>query len=504
MKKNSKKIWSILFLLVIMVSTFGGTFKAVKAMTNPKYDKFIESTDYALDEVIESSTILDLMGSFVYALGSIVEKVVSDIMAVGGGGKFFPWSDLIVFNAIPLLDVNFINPNEKALVAKNGVFGQAIRNIYFSGMSVALGFLGIIVAVMAIKLALSTIANEKAKYKEAIVKWLTALVLLFGMHFVLSFLFYMNEILVQEASEIMINSLEKNSSKIYEKLIENLEGKQDKIVDNFIAKTQDTWFTSFVKALRTVSIGTFCPVLGAYDFFRQIEGISESADVDQLLRENRDITYALIANSTIRRNVLSKVGGNDANKDKNIFEKIGDWLSKQGSTIWNGSTPEQKEKAELLTYVLLISQANNGTLEKDRKALNEITRKLNEDKDLSADDKKQLQTLQVVYSLCVSKAQNGSVKAEDAPDKEKDKKSQQIITLIGEYFKTNAWYTDVDNGGWSPTEISIIAAILYTMLVFQSVGFLVSYVKRLVIVIVLSVISPFVVIYDFFTKSMQI
>ena len=502
MKKNSKKIWSILFLLVIMFTTFGGTFTAVKAMTNPNYQQFINSTDYAIDEVIESSTILDLLGSFIYALGNIVEKIVSDIMAVGGGGKFFPWSDLIVFNAIPLLDVNYINPDPKSLVSDVSPFGQVIRNIYFSGMSIALGFLGIIVAVMAIKLALSTIAADKAKYKEAIVKWLTALVLLFGMHFVLSFLFYMNELLVEKASEILINSIETNAEEIVEILKANLVGKEDKIVKNFTEAAEPGFGTLLAQSIHIVTVGSINPILGGLSFMRIVlDNAEDLDDSDYLNREaNRHIAYALISNSTIRKNVLSHVSGNAANKDKPWYEKMWDGICDFAGTVASGESAAAAEKRTLITYVNVIKQAKNWTPDEARQAkekLSSITGTINNQTYSDKEELEKAQTGQVVLSMAIANYDGKDLQGDDEGP-------AQIISLLGEFFKTNAWYTDVDNGGWSPTNISITAAILYTMLVFQSVGFLVSYVKRLVIVIVLSIISPFVVIYDFFTKSMQI
>ena len=65
---------------------------------------------------------------------------------------------------------------------------------------------------MAIKMAISTIASEKARYKESIVTLLTTLVLLFGTHYLLSFTFYLNEKMVEIASTIVKKIDTSNSS----------------------------------------------------------------------------------------------------------------------------------------------------------------------------------------------------------------------------------------------------------------------------------------------------
>ena len=79
-----------------------------------------------------------------------------------------------------------------------------------------------------------------------------------------------------------------------------------------------------------------------------------------------------------------------------------------------------------------------------------------------------------------------------------------VLKELGEYFKTAAWYVDVNEGDWSPTRSSIVGAILYTMFVFQSIMFFIAYVKRFFFVIILSIIAPFVIIYDFFKSSIAI
>lgn len=500
MREKSKKIYAGFFVLVLLISFIGNNFFVVEARTNEKYSQYIQSTDGDLDQIIASSTVLDYIGSFIYALGNIVEHVTSNLMNVANIGKYFPWSDLIVFNAIPLLDVNFINPDPNSLLADSSTnsvsIGDVIRNVYFTGLSIALGFLGIIVAVMAIKLALSTLASEKAKYKEAIVKWLTALVLLFGMHFVLSFLFYMNEILVEKASEILISTMQESGKKVVENLKQNVEGQEEKIVENFVSAAEPGIWDSIVQGIRGGVLWSINPVCGGISVVQNILGAVDGAVSSTTLTDHTDITYALISNSTIRKNVIPSVDGNK-DADEGWLGNVWNFLTETGSELWNGMTQEQKEIGVLASYVEVIAEANNENLNQYQEALSTIADKLSNHEYDGNDEKTELEVMQVVMSYAVSYAKGESLQSsnEDTPE---------IITLLGEYFKNTAWYTDVDNGGWSPDQISIISAILYTMLVFQSIGFFISYVKRLVIVVVLAVFAPFVVIYDFFTKSLAL
>lgn len=82
-----------------------------------------------------------------------------------------------------------------------------LQGIYSSLFSLAELFFGIAVLLMGVKLAISAIAAEKAKYKDALVRWAIGLLLLFGMQFFISFVFYLNEQLVQVASQISSDAL---------------------------------------------------------------------------------------------------------------------------------------------------------------------------------------------------------------------------------------------------------------------------------------------------------
>ena len=203
MKNKKKKIFGILLLILI----FGTT--VIFGVTNKQYAGDQGTIDIK-ESTIANNLVLDYIGQFIFAIGNIFQTVTGWIMQILTGNNIFPWADKVVFNTIPLLDVNFINPEVNSLfsIAEDSIgIGQVIRNIYFTGLSISLGFMGIIIAVMAIKLAISSIGSEKAKYKEAITTWATSLVLLFAMHYFIAFMFYMNEQLVIVASSILSNTI---------------------------------------------------------------------------------------------------------------------------------------------------------------------------------------------------------------------------------------------------------------------------------------------------------
>ncbi len=105
-------------------------------------------------------------------------------------------AETILFNNLELTSVNFFrtdtSPNEvvRALRTSVGVWYTAMRNI-------ALAFLVIICIYVGIRMALSTVADEKAQYKRMLVDWASSLALVFVMHYIMVAIIQLNNILVK-------------------------------------------------------------------------------------------------------------------------------------------------------------------------------------------------------------------------------------------------------------------------------------------------------------------
>lgn len=226
MKKGAKhKILKILVICMLLVFITNPVFAAI----NEEYYVKDPSTSEGLSQAVSGSTLLELLAKLVYAVGRLLEWLLGKIFSLLTGNSDFPWADKIVFNAVPLLDVNFMNPHRNSFVF---AIQDVIKSTYATVMALAVSFFGIFVLITAIKLVLSTLASEKAKYKQAIVDWFLGLVLLFCMHYGISFIFYLNEELVTVASKIVTNNLAMNKKV--------MEIQNSKMVDELIARVHLT------------------------------------------------------------------------------------------------------------------------------------------------------------------------------------------------------------------------------------------------------------------------
>lgn len=102
-------------------------------------------------------------------------------------------------NRIPLLDVNFFNPNQyekietvsddesREPVSTASELQGVISSWYLALRNLAIVILLSVLLYTGIKIITSSAAQDKAKYKEKLSSWITAVCLLFFMHYIMAF-----------------------------------------------------------------------------------------------------------------------------------------------------------------------------------------------------------------------------------------------------------------------------------------------------------------------------
>lgn len=220
------KKWSKLLIAVLLVvCVISPIFTTASCEINPIYDPSDVDNTY-LAEDINDNWLLKLLAGFVYTVAGWAESVIGNLLGVITGRIDFPWADKIVFNAVPVLDVNFISPASGSYMALASKF---IQKIYWTMFTIALSLFGVLVLITAIKLAISTIASDKAKYKQALTSWVLGFVMLWTIHFLMAFLFYLNEQLVIEASQIASNSFDAANEQMTQVTKQRLETAIDNV-----------------------------------------------------------------------------------------------------------------------------------------------------------------------------------------------------------------------------------------------------------------------------------
>ena len=132
----------------------------------------------------------------------------------GEDEKFIPviqyTPEEIFKNTVPMLDINFIKPsvvtgdgqNNIAIQLRDTISGWyvAIRTLAIVGLLSVLVYLGI-------RMLLTSVAQDRAKYKKMLMDWLVAMCLLFILHYIMSFALTMSEVITSMISNPMTGSV---------------------------------------------------------------------------------------------------------------------------------------------------------------------------------------------------------------------------------------------------------------------------------------------------------
>lgn len=558
MKKKTYKIIICISIFFMLFVSMGNVFCA----TNPEYKPTVNVSENALDSKIKSSVLLDTLANMINAVASLAETLLGGVFKTLTKENIFPWADRIIFNGIAFLDINFLNPDTNSLFGNSSdptILGTVVKQVYSTVFSLAVLFLGVAVGIMAIRLAISTIAAEKAKYKQAIVNWATCIVMLFLMHYILAFVFWVNEQMVQIASGILKNTISEsglNEVDFSEALNAIVEPEQR--VQNFIDAAKSIGTGDAVQNLgdpllsdeKITEVANRLLVNSAYCDKRLVYLEDNSSGnawtgLMQLIGQTNNM-MAQIAIPRLEYDAadsLMVMAAYNSEDELNRANERGYFVGSHSNLYINKevykNSDDFKEDAKNLAFVLSRKEAASEIYE-FYKTMEGVGYKIN-----SGDNPNLLQSqFNAVWSFAQSLNYSWENQKNDLEnaiyaeimrnDKYKnsiaDKRLEidgyiisaatgvkasttDIIANLGQFFKQSAYvYTteevDTSSGdkkevvtGWRASKVSVTGALLYAIFLFQSCMYFITYVKRLFFVIMLSMFGPIVVIYDFFTKS---
>ena len=136
--------------------------------------------------------------------GEAMRLVIGGIASVSGGQFNINISpEDILFNKLQITDINFFDFNNNLsdgvlTIRKNiAIWYYALRNL-------AIGILLVILVYVGIRMAISTVASEEARYKTMLKDWVVSFVLVFLLQYIIIFTINANNALV----DILQNALQ--------------------------------------------------------------------------------------------------------------------------------------------------------------------------------------------------------------------------------------------------------------------------------------------------------
>ena len=494
-----KKSFVAMFLILILFSVSGNIFGAI----NTTYQNGKTVIEDDLNTKAKDSVILDALGPFVYWVASAVENLVGKAFKGLTGTEMFPWADRVLFNTLPMLDINIFNPADASMFkTKAGTttpLAKIVRNTYFTVLTLSVAFLTVVVGIAATKLALSSIASEKAKYKEAVTKWMFSIVLIFLMHNVVSFIFWVNEQMVVVASGLVNETLlNANLSLLQEAL--NMPDQQMLEIfkkankSNVEATKEETQYVSdhpevaakFIKS-SNYNDSILFDALAKPNWFTEMTTGNGKDSLRALVRDMKIINGETIT-YTSKDAVLDNQGNTSyKNVDHTVnmsnfveFSKEIDSTGLENMQLgWEGNASQDAKNVANFFYYQVEKMLGADKTHKDNKYL-----------------KKYVKAMISVYDSVNNTEGNGQESQNSGVD---------IIAGLGNYFKEAAYTVETDELGnaksWKRNKVSLIGAILYAIFVFQSIFYFLAYLKRFFFIVVLVIMAPIIVLLDFFRKA---
>lgn len=132
----------------------------------------------------------------------------------------------IVYNKIPILDVNFFNFESAggAVVDQNGIIYIIKTNVamwYYIFRILSIVIMLLVLIYLGIQIALTSVTEKKAVYKQMLISWVVGFTIIFSINYIMYFIINLNEALInfvipnyEDGSEISL--YESVRSKAYE------------------------------------------------------------------------------------------------------------------------------------------------------------------------------------------------------------------------------------------------------------------------------------------------
>ena len=225
--------------------------------------------------------------------------------------------DKVLFNEIPLLQVNFFQMPEAG--AFNSEMITSLRkNVsiwYVSIRNLAAVILAIMALYVGIRMAISSVAEEKAKYKKMLVDWVVSLGLLFVLHYIMVFVVEINDSIVEVLRNIRDNTITGDNGSLMDTIWENsfstislIEQLSYMFIYCTLAVMTFIFFITYVKRMITIAfLIMIAPIITiTYSIDRMGDGKSQALNkwfkeyiYNILLQPFQCVIYLALVNSAI-------------------------------------------------------------------------------------------------------------------------------------------------------------------------------------------------------------
>lgn len=213
MKKKHLKIILIIILAILLIVCSTMMSQAAETVTPEDEETLLDGLAgiglTLVDGIV--GLLLSPLKIIIIILGTVIRTVAGGIAIIGGADGFLGTIDTIMlspenilFNQIKLTDINVFDLSETGAI---GTIRNNIAMWYYALRNLSIVILLIILLYVGIRMALSNVAEEEAKYKKMLKDWLVSFILVFLLHYIIIFTIWISDGFV----EILSNSLQNST-----------------------------------------------------------------------------------------------------------------------------------------------------------------------------------------------------------------------------------------------------------------------------------------------------
>lgn len=191
-KADNDTDWNLTFVGTV-INKLGD--KLIDEIVQEWYDNVvnhgIDAAMKDLEERLEKENIVDVIELDTLNVNLDLNPI-DDSMDVPTGVIYSPYE--IFSDDVPLLDINFFNPHKyEKDESSASILQSVVQKWYITLRNIAVVALLSILLYLGIRIVISSSSAEKATYKQTLLDWLIALILVFSMHYIMSFMVTMTE-----------------------------------------------------------------------------------------------------------------------------------------------------------------------------------------------------------------------------------------------------------------------------------------------------------------------
>ena len=124
----------------------------------------------------------------------LIGEAIKAILSFFSGKEAITVQD-ILFNEVPITDINFFDFNSTDSTV--AAIRENVAAWYIGIRNLAAVLLVIVALYVGLRMAISTIAEDRAKYKQMLIDWVTSICILFFLHYIMVIIIQVNNTLVK-------------------------------------------------------------------------------------------------------------------------------------------------------------------------------------------------------------------------------------------------------------------------------------------------------------------